>query len=101
MHAGVDRRCRIDQLPLYVSFQLCRVCFLRGLAFSQLLSVFSKVDVFLDKGLNLQESLLVSWGRWRPCGSSCRWRRLSVSTAFDRFINAAVRAWIGQRPFFL
>ena len=53
MHAGafVDRRCRIDQLPLYVSFQLCRVCFLRGLAFSQQLSVFSKVDVFVDKGL--------------------------------------------------
>ena len=55
MHAGVfvDRRCRIDRLriPLYASFQLCRVCFLLGLAFSQWLSVFSKVDVFLDKGL--------------------------------------------------
>ena len=54
MHAGafVDRRCRIDQLPLYMSFQLCRVCFLRGLVFAQQLSVFSKVDVFFDKRLN-------------------------------------------------
>ena len=64
--------------------------------------VFSKVDVFLDKGLleNIQESsMLVSRGRWRPCGWSCRWRRLSVSTPYDRFIKAAVRAWIGlQRP---
>ena len=42
----------------------------------------------------------VSRGRWRLCGSSCRWRRLSVSTAYDRFIKAAVRAWIGQRPVF-
>ena len=37
VHAGafVDRRCRIDHLLLYLSFQLCRVSFLRGLAFSQ------------------------------------------------------------------
>ena len=33
--ASIDRRCRIDQLPFYVSFQLCLVCFLRGLVFSQ------------------------------------------------------------------
>ena len=43
-----DRRCRIYRLSLYVSFQLCRVCFLRGLAFSQQLSAIPKVD---NKGL--------------------------------------------------
>ena len=46
------------------------------------------------------KGLIVSRSRRRPCGSSCRWRRLSVSTAYDRFIKAAVRAWIGIRPFF-
>ena len=52
-HAGrhcVDRRCRIDQLSLYISSQLCRVCFLRGIACSQLLSVIFKVlKDFIDQ----------------------------------------------------
>ena len=52
MHAGafVDRLCRIDQLPLYVSFhgQLCRVCFLHGPAFSHSSSLFSPKSMFFS-----------------------------------------------------
>ena len=76
-------------LSSWSSLLTVALCFLQSRCFSR-----------QRANLNLQESLLVSRGRWKPCGSSCRWRRLSVSTAYDRFLNAAVRAWIGQRPFF-
>ena len=72
-------------------------------SWSSLLTVtlcFLQSRCFLDKGLKSSRKFACFSGSVEALRSSCRWRRLSVSTAYDRFINAAVRAWIGQKPFF-
>ena len=64
-------------LSSWSSLLTVALCFLQSRFFSrQRAKIFKKVCLFLG-------------GRWKPCRSSCRWRRLSVSTAYDRFINAA------------
>ena len=75
-------------LSSWSSFLTVALCFLQSRSFSrQRAKIFKKVCLFLGVGGGLADRC-------------CRWRWLSVSTACDRFIKAAVRVWIGQKPFF-
>ena len=100
MHAGtcVDRPVKsISSRSTFLSRSVVSVFFVvKPSHRSSLLS--PKLKLFFTKGQIFKK--FACFSGLVEALPSCRWRRLSTSTGYYRFVNAAVRKWIGQRPFF-